>query len=50
MAEYMPLNDGDASQDPYPPRGRVNGANSGIETELRAVRGERKVSFYDDEV
>ena len=50
MAEYMPLNDGDASQDPNPPRGRVNGANGGMETELRAVRGERKVSFYDDEV
>ena len=50
MAEYMPLNDGDASQDPNPPRGRVNGANGGMETELRAVRGERKVLFYDDEV
>ena len=50
MAEHMPLNDGDASQDPYPPRGRVNGVNSGIETEFQAVGGERKVSFYDDEV
>jgi hypothetical protein len=49
MAEYMPLND-EAVNDTSPPRGRVNGANGGIETELRTVRGERKVSFYDDEV
>ena len=49
MAEYMPLND-EAVNDTSPPRRRVNGANGGIETELRTVRGERKVSFYDDEV